>query len=71
MKLNKLPELKNEKEFSIVKIMNTWNKSFSLFYVTIADSTMLKNVKITQLNVILNTLASKWDFKSSNFFKLF
>jgi len=71
LKLNKLPELKNEKEFSIVKIMNTWNKSFSLFYVTIADSTMLKNVKITQLNVILNTLASKWDFKSSNFFKLF
>lgn len=46
--------------------MNTWTKSFSIFYVTIADSTMLKNVTITKLNQILTNLASKWDFKSSN-----
>ena len=69
--LKKFPELKNENGFSVVKIMNTWNKSFSIFYVTIADSTMLKNVKITQLNVILNNLASKWDSKSSNFFFIY
>jgi len=44
--------------------MNSWNKSFSIFYVTIADSTMLKNVNISKLNQILANLASKWDFKS-------
>lgn len=64
-----MPELRNETENSVVRILNTWNKSFSIFYVTIADSTMLKNVTITKLNQILNNLASKWDFKSSKIIK--
>ncbi len=63
--LIKFPELKNENEYSVVRIMNTWNKSFSVFYVTIADSRSVKNLKGIKLNNVLNSLAFKWDFKSS------
>jgi len=62
----KFPDLKNENEFSVVRIMNTWNKSLSVFFVTIADSRKAKNVSGIKLVNILNNLASKWDFKSSN-----
>lgn len=39
----------------------------SLFYVTIADNRALK-LQQAKINGILNILASKWDFKSSNYF---
>ncbi len=48
--------------------MNTWNKSFSVFYATIADSKSVKNLNGMKLNNILNNLALKWDYKSSKNF---
>jgi hypothetical protein len=57
----KIPELSNEANYSIVRIMNTWNKSFSIFYATIADTTTLKGVNAPKLNQILLNLTTKWD----------
>jgi hypothetical protein len=37
----------------------------SIFYVTIADNRAL-NILTAKVNGILNILASKWDYKSSN-----
>jgi hypothetical protein len=43
--------------------MNAWNKTFSIFYASVADirliNSKLKNKQ--KLNTILNTLAGKWD----------
>jgi hypothetical protein len=48
--------------------MNTWNKSFSVFYATVADTTTLK-INPVKLNQILNNLAGKWDSETgTNFF---
>ena len=58
--LKKIPEFKNEANYSIVRILTTWTKSFSVLYATIADSSTLK-VSPIKLNSILTNLASKWD----------
>lgn len=55
----KVPELSNEANFSVVRIMNTWNKSFSIFYATIADTTTLKGINAPKLNQILLNLTTK------------
>lgn len=47
--------------YSIVKINNSWNKSFSLFYATLADTTLIKDINPPKLNQILLKLAMKWD----------
>jgi hypothetical protein len=50
--------MSNEFKYPVVRIHNTWNKSMSIFYDTLADiSLKMTNVKIMQ---ILETLNSKW-----------
>jgi len=44
--------------------MNTWNKSFSIFYATIADSSSIKSMNLHKLNQILLNLSNKWDCDS-------
>ena len=58
--IDKVPEMAIESNYSVVRIMNCWNKSFSLFYCTIADSSNMK-INPVKLNGILNKLAAKWE----------
>lgn len=51
--------------------MNTWNKSFSIFYATIADTTTLKGINAVKLNQILLNLTNKWDCDNSKQFLIF
>jgi hypothetical protein len=44
--------------------MNSWNKSFSIFYATIADTTTIKSMNLHKLNKILLNLSGKWDVDS-------
>ena len=48
-----------EQNYSVVRINNTWCKSFSIFYATVADTTTMK-LSPVRINNILNNLASKW-----------
>jgi alpha-tubulin suppressor-like RCC1 family protein len=57
--VDKVPEMSLEQNYSVVRINNTWCKSFSIFYATVADTTMLKFSPV-RINNILNNLASKW-----------
>ena len=56
----KIPELKNEMSYSIVKISSSWNKSFSVLNATLADTTRIKKLKSKKLANLLLTLATKW-----------
>lgn len=60
--IDKVPEMSLEQNYSVVRILNTWNKSFSVFYATVADCANLKMSPV-KLNNILNQLASKWDYE--------
>lgn len=57
------PELSNESRFSILKISCSWNRMVSLFYATIADLKCLydSDVKMSEINGLVNTIANKWD----------
>ena len=57
--VDKVPEMSLEQNYSVVRINNTWCKSFSIFYATVADTTTLKFSPV-RINNILNNLASKW-----------
>ena len=57
--VDKVPEMSLEQNYSVVRINNTWCKSFSIFYATVADTTTLK-LSPVRINNILNNLASKW-----------
>jgi len=57
--VDKVPEMSLEQNYSVVRINNTWCKSFSIFYATVADTTTMK-VSPVKINNILNNLASKW-----------
>jgi hypothetical protein len=48
--------------------MNSWNKSFSIFYATIADTTTLKGINAPKLNQILFNLSTKCDCDSGKFY---
>ena len=63
--IDKIPEMSLEQSYSVVRIMNTWNKSFSVFYCTIADCSCVKMSPV-KLNNILNQLAYKWDYEGIN-----
>ena len=54
--------LGNDNDFQIVRIKTSWNKSLSVFYITVADcrNVFLKLNNINKLNSILDTLAQKW-----------
>jgi hypothetical protein len=56
----------DENLFSPVRILSTWCKSFSIFYITFADIRHLAmKLNKSKINTILNTLASKWETDSS------
>ena len=57
--VDKVPEMSLEQNYSVVKINNTWCKSFSIFYATVADTTTLK-LSPVRISNILNNLSSKW-----------
>ena len=57
--VDKVPEMSLEQNYSVVRINNTWCKSFSIFYATVADSTTLK-LSPVRISSILNNLSSKW-----------
>ena len=57
--VDKVPEMSLEQNYSVVRINNTWCKSFSIFYATVADTTTMKMSPV-KINNILNNLASKW-----------
>ena len=57
--VDKVPEMSLETNYSVVRINNTWCKSFSIFYATVADTTTLK-LSPVRISSILNNLASKW-----------
>ena len=44
--------------------MNSWNKSFSIFYATIADTTTMTGINAPKLNQILLNLTTKWESDS-------
>jgi alpha-tubulin suppressor-like RCC1 family protein len=57
--VDKVPEMSLEQNYSVVRINNTWCKSFSIFYATVADTTTLK-LSPVRISSILNNLSSKW-----------
>ena len=57
--VDKVPEMSLEQNYSVVRINNTWCKTFSIFYATVADTTTMK-LSPVRINNILNNLASKW-----------
>lgn len=61
-----VPEISDDNDFNVVRILATWNNSFTIFYASIADtrnlSRKLKNKQ--KLNSILNNLSSKWTNES-------
>ena len=63
--VDKVPEMSLEQNYSIVRINNTWCKSFSIFYATVADTTTMKCSPV-KINSILNNLASKWNNDNIN-----
>jgi hypothetical protein len=40
----------------------------SIFYATIADTTLIKNMNITKINNILTMLTTKWDCDNGTLF---
>ena len=63
--VDKVPEMSLEQNYSVVRINNTWCKSFSIFYATIADTTTLK-LSPVRISNILNNLSSKWNNDNIN-----
>ena len=63
--VDKVPEMSLEQNYSVVRINNTWCKSFSIFYATVADTTTLK-LSPVRISSILNNLASKWNNDNIN-----
>ena len=63
--VDKVPEMSLEQNYSVVRINNTWCKSFSIFYATVADTTTMK-VSPVKINNILNNLATKWNNENIN-----
>ena len=54
----KYPELKNNKNW-ICRILNCWNKSFSVFYITFLDCHLI-NIEDEKVNNVLNLISMKW-----------
>lgn len=62
----KTPEIADENSYTPLKIATTWTKSFSVFYAIFGDISEMNNKIISRqkVNLILNTLSSKWDIDS-------
>ena len=56
----KSPEICVENKFYIVRILNTWSKNASIFYVTVADVRKYKSQSINKINKVIDILAKNW-----------
>ena len=56
----KCPELSSEYKYSIVKLNTSWNKIYSILYVVIADTSLIRVKEMKKVNNILNNLSCKW-----------
>ena len=63
--IDKFPEISLDENLSIIKIVTTWNKCFSIIYAIIADYTSINESK-PKINFTLNWIASNWDYDSIN-----
>lgn len=61
----KIPEMKMRTKYSIVRIMTAWNKSFSVFYATIIDKSLINDSE-NKIDFILNKLAYSWNDENIN-----
>ena len=60
--------MSNEFKYPIVRIHNAWNKSMSIFYATLADTSLMKKMTNVKIMQILATLNSKWHGNNSKIF---
>ena len=56
----KSPEICVENKFHIVRILTSWSKNASIFYVTVADIRRFNSQNINKLNKVIDVLAKNW-----------
>ena len=56
----KSPEICVENKFHIVRILSTWSKNASIFYVTVADIRRFNTKNVNKLNKVIDILAKNW-----------
>ena len=56
----KSPEICIENQFHIIRILSTWSKNASIFYVTIADIRRFKTQNISKINKVIEVLSKNW-----------
>ncbi len=56
----KSPEICPENKFFIVRILNSWSKNASIFYVTVADTREYKSENINKINKVIDILIKNW-----------
>mgnify|MGYP002626041218 CR=1 FL=1 len=56
----KSPEICVENKFHIVRILTTWSKNASIFYVTVADIRRFNTKIIHKLNKVIEVLSKNW-----------
>ena len=56
----KSPEICPENKLHIVRILTSWSKNASIFYVTVADIRKFNTQNINKLNKVIDVLAKNW-----------
>ena len=56
----KSPEICVENKFHIVRILTSWSKNASIFYVTVADIRRFNSKNINKLNKVVEVLSKNW-----------
>ena len=56
----KSPEICVENKFHIVRILTSWSKNASIFYVTVADIRRFNTKNIHKLNKVIDVLSKNW-----------
>ena len=56
----KSPEICVENKFHIVRILTTWSRNASIFYVTVADTRRFNTQQISKLNKVIDVLTKNW-----------
>ena len=61
----KSPEICVENKFHIVRILTSWSKNASIFYVTVADIRRFNTKNINKLNKVIEVLSKNWKDENS------
>ena len=56
----KSPEICVENKFHIVRILTTWSRNASIFYVTVADTRRFNTQQVSKLNKVIDVLTKNW-----------